>query len=89
MARRTRANNGDGTTPENDPVRVRSMNRPKNGWTEAEARDLLRQGYADEQVARVTGYALEWVKAQKVPWKAIHPALADVHPQDRSLAGDR
>jgi hypothetical protein len=57
------------------------MNRPKHGWTEAEARDLLRQGYADAQVARVTGYALEWVRAQKVPWKPIHPALGRVGPK--------
>lgn len=51
------------------------MNRPKRGWTEEEARDLLRQGYADQQVAKVTGYALEWVKAQPVPREPIHPIL--------------
>lgn len=81
MVRRTRANAGKESNPENGPVTVRSMNRPKHGWTQAEARDLLRQGYADEQVARVTGYALEWVQAQSVPWKPIHPALANVRPR--------
>lgn len=55
------------------------MNRPKHGWTEDEARDLLRQGYRPDQVARVTGYDVEWVRAQPVPRKPIHPAL-DVAP---------
>jgi hypothetical protein len=51
------------------------MNRPKRGWSEEEARDLLWQGYADQQVARVTGFELAWVKAQQVPREPIHPVL--------------
>jgi hypothetical protein len=52
------------------------MHRPKNGWTEAEARDLLWQGYMPKQVAKVTGYSLAWVLAQPVPREPIHPLLA-------------
>jgi hypothetical protein len=58
------------------------MHRPKHGWTEAEARDLLRQGYEPEQIARITGYGVEWVRAQAVPRKPIHPALASTRPND-------
>lgn len=54
------------------------MHRPKNGWTEAEARDLLRQGYEPKQVAKVTGFSLAWVRAQPIPRAPIHPALAPV-----------
>jgi hypothetical protein len=58
------------------------MNRQRHGWTEAEARDLLRQGYEPDQVARVTGYGIEWVQAQPIPRKPIHPALAATQPRE-------
>jgi hypothetical protein len=39
------------------PVTVRFMAPAKSGWSLEEARDLLRQGYTVEHVARVTGWA--------------------------------
>jgi transposase len=40
-------------------------------YTEDEARDLLCQGYSPEQVAKRTGYSLNWVKKQRVPAKSL------------------
>jgi hypothetical protein len=79
MGRRLRANAGTDNSEKNGPVTVRQMNRPKAGWTEDDAKRLLWQGYADEQVAFVTGYALEWVKAQreKAPPKPLQDALME------------
>lgn len=57
------------------------MNQPKRGWTEEEARDLLRQGYSNEQIAKATGYGVDWVAAQSVPREPYHPALASVGPR--------
>lgn len=41
--------------------------KPREGWTEEEALDLLAQGYAEEYVVRKTGLPLQWVRAQRVP----------------------
>jgi len=43
----------------------------KTEWTEPQARDMLRQGYTCEQVAKRTGYPLAWVKAQPVPKQSL------------------
>lgn len=60
------------------PIRRRSPIE----WTKDEARDLLRQGYEPAQVARITGYSLEWVESQSIPRNPIHPALAATQPRD-------
>lgn len=70
MPRRTRANAGKQETPPAGPVTVRRA-APKTSWTEPQARDLLRQGYTPQQVARRTGYSLAWVKAQPIPRKSL------------------
>jgi hypothetical protein len=84
MGRRLRANAGTDNSEKNGPVTVRQMNRPKAGWTEDEAKDLLWQGYADDQVAHITGFALAWVRAQKVPSKPIHPVLLESTRKSRA-----
>lgn len=69
MPRRTRATAGKQETP---PGRVTVRRVPrKTEWTEPQARDLLRQGYTPQQVARRTGYSLAWVKAQPIPRKSL------------------
>lgn len=68
--RRTRANAGTQETPPPGPVTVRRV-KPQTEWTEPQARDLLRQGYTHEQVAKQTGYPLAWVKRQPVPRKSL------------------
>ena len=49
---------------------VRSMSRPRPGWSLPDAVRLAEQGYSLEQVERLTGYAAAHVKAQLAP----HPA---------------
>lgn len=45
-------------------VTVTSMNQPKRGWTAETARDLLRQGYSPQHVAKQTGFDIRWAEAQ-------------------------
>jgi hypothetical protein len=54
-------------TPAFSGVVVRQVNRPKEGWTEKEAVDLLRQGYTVEHTARRTGFDARWLAAQLDP----------------------
>lgn len=83
MPRRTRANAGTQTTPAAGPVTVRRMAPRKTSWSEPEARDLLRQGYTAEQVAKQTGYSLDWVRRQPVPRKSLLDlALGRGGPED-------
>lgn len=70
MPRRTRANAGTQETPAAGPVTVRRV-QSNGDWSEPQARDLLRQGYTPQQVARQTGYPLKWVKAQPIPRKSL------------------
>jgi hypothetical protein len=49
------------------PVTVRFMAPAKPGWSLEEARDLLRQGYIVEHVARVTGWAPAVIAARSRP----------------------
>ncbi len=45
-------------------VTVRSISSPRPGWSLSDAVRLAEQGYALEQVERLTGYAAAHVKAQ-------------------------
>ena len=54
----------DGRAAFSDVV-VRQVNRPKAGWTEAQALDLLRQGYSVEHTAKRTGFDARWLAAQQ------------------------
>lgn len=72
MAQRAKANSRQEVAGQVGVRRFKSSGE----WTEEEARDLLRQGYSDEQVARVTGYDVTWVQVQSIPREPIHPALA-------------
>lgn len=66
--RKTRANNGKGSGSTNGPVETRRVPPvAREPYTEDEARDLLFQGYGDEQVAAMSGFPLAWVRKQPVP----------------------
>lgn len=45
-------------------------------YSEDEARDLLHQGYAPEQVATRTGFPLNWVQRQSVPRESLKVRLS-------------
>ena len=46
------------------PVKVRSMNDPKPGWTVELAVGRLAQGYSVEHVSRLSGYAVTFLRAR-------------------------
>lgn len=47
------------------------MNAPRDGWTEAEALEMLRAGYEIEHVSERTGFAVRWLRAQPTPRRAL------------------
>ena len=47
-----------------DEVHVRSMNDPQPGWTLDRALGRLAQGYAVEQVSRLSGYAVPFLRSR-------------------------
>lgn len=55
------------------PVRVSYRSLP---YSEDDARDLLWQGYSPESVAKKSGFALSWVRAQATPRIALKVKLA-------------
>lgn len=66
--RRVKANNHRAIRPEeNGQVQTSSMNRPKRGYTEADAIEMLRVGYSVEHVEKRTGYIARWLNRQKIP----------------------
>lgn len=40
------------------------MNKPKPGWSEEEAVDLVRQGYSPDRIAELSGFAAAFLRAQ-------------------------
>jgi hypothetical protein len=58
------------------PTRRRTVRPQDIEWTEDAARDLLRQGYTPEAVAKRSGYSLRWVKQQRIPQTPLTEQLA-------------
>lgn len=46
------------------PVQIRSMNAPRPGWTVDRAVGQIAQGYTVEQVSRLSGYAVAFLRAR-------------------------
>lgn len=70
--RRVRANNKADIRPEeNGQVQTRSMNRPKRGYTEADAIEMVRVGYSVEHIEQRTGFAARWLNRQTIPDKPL------------------